>query len=167
MAIKSLRSINGTGLMFFGECDYEDDETYTATCWLSLFGIPILPLYSARILAVTGTFLVPNIQYKRLPNIRWAQVFRTWGYLLLYPICAFVMLFIYVKTHTPDASMLIKSLARVVIWSIPIALFSLPTFLRIRAAKAVGVDKQLNISRTGKWIIGGLGLIVFVLIVLK
>ncbi|SNB82486.1 Uncharacterised protein [Kingella negevensis] len=52
--IKTLRSINGTGLTFSGECDYESDGSYVSTCWISVSHLPILPIYSVRITNVSG-----------------------------------------------------------------------------------------------------------------
>ena len=45
-------------------------------------------------------------------------------------------------------------------------LFALPTLLRIRAAKAVGLELDTGISKSGAWMIGGLFLMLIILITL-
>lgn len=163
--IKKTRSINGTGLVFVGECDYEEDGSYTSTCWICIFGFPILPLYSARILDITGNFFSAEYQFTKLPSIKWIQVFRTWAYMLLYPIGIFIMILMHVMSKGSD-SVLFRFMGWVCVLGIPITLFALPTLLRIRAAKAVGLELDTGISKTGAWTIGGLFLILIILIAL-
>jgi len=47
-------TLNGFGTTFVGECDYEPDGTYITTAWIVVLWIPLIPLYSARILSVAG-----------------------------------------------------------------------------------------------------------------
>ena len=163
--IKRTRSVNGTGLVFVGECDYEEDGSYTSTCWICIFGFPILPLYSARILDITGNFFLADYQFTKLPRIKWMQVFRTWVYMLLYPIGIFIMILIHVMSRGSDSTVF-RLMSWVCVLGTPIMLFALPTLLRIRAAKAVGLELDTGISKTGSWMIGVLFLMLIILIAL-
>lgn len=50
-------TLNGFGTTFVGECDYDPDGTYITTAWIVALWIPLIPLYSARILSVEPTML--------------------------------------------------------------------------------------------------------------
>ncbi|SSY70087.1 hypothetical protein [Alysiella crassa] len=152
MGIRDIRAINGNGLIFFGESDFQDDETYVSTCFISIFGFPILPVFSARILGVTGDFHNVKYQYDKVP-MNWAQILRIYGYMLLYPITIFMMISAHVGTKSSNM-LVVRFLGWVAVIGLPILLFLLPHLLRMRAAKAAGLDKKLTVSTSMKWIVG-------------
>lgn len=164
MSIRNIRAIDGNGLIFLGECDFDKDGTYTSTCFLVIFGIPILPLYSARILGITGDFHNTKYQYDKI-SMKWTQVLRIYGYMLLYPITMFLMVSAHVGTKSSDM-IVVRFLGWVAVIGLPILLFLLPHLLRIRAAQIAGLDKKLTLSTNMKWIVGVSLTLLSILIVL-
>lgn len=152
------RAIDGNGLIFFGECDFHSDGSYITTCFFTLFGMPLLPLYSTRILGSTD-------RTQKVP-MKWAQVFRIYAYILLFPITIFAMIFTHVMTHA-HAAIGWRFFGWLFVIFAPILLFLLPTLLRIRAARKAGVDKRLTVSPPMKWALAGLSSIFILLMFIR
>lgn len=86
-------TLNGFGTTFVGECDYEPDGTYITTAWIVALWIPLIPLYSARVLSVEPTMLSgTNYQIIKQP-VHWGQARRIWAYTLGIP--ALLALFVW------------------------------------------------------------------------
>ena len=47
-----MSTINGIGTKFLGECEHHADGSYIATRWFTFVYLPVIPLYSARILGI-------------------------------------------------------------------------------------------------------------------
>ena len=85
--------------------------------------------------------------------------------MLLYPIGIFIMILMHVMSRGSDSTVF-RLMSWVCVLGTPIMLFALPTLLRIRVAKAVGLELDTGISKTGSWMIGGLFLMLIILIAL-
>ena len=119
-------TLNGFGTTFVGECDYEPDGTYVTTAWIVALWVPLIPLYSARVLSVEPTMLSgTNYQIIKQP-VHWGQARRIWAYTLGMP--ALLALFVWMA-------------------GVMFAYALLPFFLRYRACKAIGLRyKELKVS---------------------
>ncbi|SSY80689.1 hypothetical protein [Alysiella crassa] len=128
-----MSTINGFGTTFYGECDYRTDGTYITTYWIVVAFIPIIPLYSARILYKTAAPLdnKPQYQYEKLP-IHWQQVARIWSFtgvsVLGYVAWAWYME--YINANDPIRASSLVAFA--------VTMLLLPYFLRYRAKKKIG-----------------------------
>ena len=129
-----MSSINGFGTTFYGECDYQPDGTYLTTYWIILAFVPVIPLYSARIIQTESSFLAGGslYHYQKLP-IHWPQVMRVWGFAagvaLGFAACLVLIGSIPGAQDKGYAAILMVYLAGVLL---------LPHFPRRRAQKRVG-----------------------------
>ena len=75
-------TLNGTGTRLYGQRDEAPDGSYTATKWVVLLFLPLLPLGSYRVLAESssGMEVYRNSTYSlvALP-LNWRQVMRTYA----------------------------------------------------------------------------------------
>lgn len=149
-----MSSINGFGTTFYGKCDYSSDGTYITTYWIILVYLPIIPLYSARILHVTPASFTKNseYQYQRLP-IHWQQVGRIWGFILVVVLGCIVCSFGLEQLEKAYAGYFDGIGTAVLIWYVLI-MASIPHILRHRAKKKVGFNTTPAVSQPIKWIIG-------------
>lgn len=159
------RAIDGNGLIFFGECDFRPDGSYITTCFFTLLGMPLLPLYSTRKWGMTSDNRSVDDKAQKVP-MKWVQVFRIYAYILLFPITIFAMIFTHVMTHA-HAAMVWRFFGWLFVIFAPILLFLLPTLLRIRAARKVGLDKKLTVSKPMKWALAILSSIFMILMVIR
>lgn len=135
-----MSSINGFGTTFYGECDYQSDGSYISTYWLILAFIPMIPLYSARILySENARFSTTRqYQYEKIP-IHWQQVIRIWAFVgtLVVGYLACVMWLEQASISEPiRVSLLI---------AYPIIMLLLPSFLRYQAKKQVVFDENVKL----------------------
>ena len=72
-------TLNGFGTTFVGECDYEPDGTYVTTAWIVALWIPLIPLYSARVLSIKSTILSGATYQIIKQPVHWGQARRIWG----------------------------------------------------------------------------------------
>ena len=138
-------TLNGFGTTFVGECDYEPDGTYITTAWIVALWVPLIPLYSARVLSVEPTMLSgTNYQIIKQP-VHWGQARRIWAYTLGIP--ALLALFVWMVDVLDSLSPLAGQIS---FWLAVGAMFAyvlLPFFLRYRACKAIGLRyKELKVS---------------------
>jgi hypothetical protein len=99
-----LGAINGCGTTLYGSADKnEEDDSYTATQWIIIFFIPIIPVASYRILSASGGddgFTVEH-QYQMIKvKLHKKQVLKTYLYILtaIAIVALLVYLFIYFKS---------------------------------------------------------------------
>lgn len=135
-----MSSINGFGTTFYGECDYQPDGTYLTTYWIILAFVPVIPLYSARIMQTESSFLGGGslYHYQKLP-IHWPQVLRVWGF-AAGVVVGFVAC-LAVVDGIPGAQD--KGYAAAILMLYMIGVLLLPHFLRHRAKKRVGFSPNL------------------------
>lgn len=152
-------TLNGFGTTFIGECDYEPDGTYITTAWIVALWIPLIPLYSARILSAESTMLSgTNYQIIKLP-IHWRQAGRIWAYTLGFP--ALLALFVWMADVLASLSPLAGQILFWLAVGVMLGYALLPFFLRYRACKAIGLRyKELNESPL-TWLIVVLLLLAF------
>ncbi len=140
-------TLNGFGATFIGECDYEPDGTYITTAWIVALWIPLIPLYSARILSAESTMLSgTNYQIIKLP-IHWRQAGRIWAYVL--GMAAMIALMSLLVQSHDIRDLLPPLLSEILSWVVLGALLPyafLPFFLRYRARKAVGLTSKSRTS---------------------
>jgi hypothetical protein len=79
--------MNGWGTKLFGnEPMWDERGGYLATKWLSIFGLPLLPVRSYRVLS-GGTLPAGVVRLERQKQVSWAQVRATaiaaWPWYLL------------------------------------------------------------------------------------
>ena len=142
-------TLNGFGTTFVGECDYEPDGTYITTAWIVALWIPLIPLYSARILSVEPTML-SGTNY---------QIIKIWAYTLGIP--ALLALFVWMAGVLDSLSPLAGQILFWLAVGVMFAYALLPFFLRYRACKAIGLRyKELNESPL-TWLIVVLLLLAF------
>ena len=70
-------TLNGTGTRLYGQRDEAPDSSYTATKWVVVFFLPLLPLGSYRVLAEnsTGMATYRNSTFTLMPlPLHWRQV---------------------------------------------------------------------------------------------
>ena len=135
-------TLNGFGTTFVGECDYEPDGTYVTTAWIVALWIPLIPLYSARVLSIKSTMLSgANYQIIKQP-VQWGQARRIWAYTLGIP--ALLALFVWMMGVLGSLPPLA---GQILFWLVVFAYILLPFFLRYRACKAIGLRyKELKVS---------------------
>lgn len=121
-----MSSINGFGTTFYGECDYQSDGSYTSTYWIILAFIPVIPLYSARILHKEGT----RYQYEKIP-INWQQVFRIWAFIAAW-ISGYLMCVMWL-----NQAQISKRIDMLILITYTVIMLSLPSFLRYQAKKRI------------------------------
>ena len=135
-------TLNGFGTTFVGECDYEPDGTYVTTAWIVALWIPLIPLYSARVLSIKSTMLSgANYQIIKQP-VHWGQARRIWAYTLGIP--ALLALFVWMMGVLGSLPPLA---GQILFWLVVFAYILLPFFLRYRACKAIGLRyRELKVS---------------------
>lgn len=121
-----MSSINGFGTRFYGECDYQSDGSYTSTYWIILAFIPVIPLYSARILHKEGT----RYQYEKIP-IDWQQVFRIWAFIVALAI-GYLMCVMWI-----NQAQISEEIRMLILIAYPVIMLLLPSFLRYQAKKRI------------------------------
>ncbi|SSY80188.1 hypothetical protein [Alysiella crassa] len=121
-----MSSINGFGTTFYGECDYQSDGSYTSTYWIILAFIPVIPLYSARILHKEGT----RYQYVKIP-INWQQVFRIWAFIAAW-ISGYWMCVMWI-----NQAQISKRIDMLILITYTVIMLLLPSFLRYQAKKRI------------------------------
>lgn len=135
-----MSSINGFGTTFYGECDYQPDGSYISTYWLILAFIPIIPLYSARILySETARFSTTRqYQYEKIP-LHWQQVSRIWAFVgtLVVGYLACVMYL--------DQLSISEPIRMTILIAYPIVMLLLPSFLRYQAKKQVAFQENVKL----------------------
>lgn len=135
-----MSSLNGFGTTFYGECDYQNDGSYTSTYWIILAFIPIIPLYSARIFYTEAAQFstTRHYQYEKIP-INWQQVFRIWAFVAAL-IGGYLACVIYL-----DLSLINEQISTVVLIGYPILMLLLPSFLRYQAKKRVAFQANVKL----------------------
>ncbi len=109
-----MNTFNGIGTTIFGKTDIRQDGSFVATKWFILLLLPIIPLGSYRVHAVSNTAYI-NPLYSLVGffgskkqfilekvNLNKKQVLRT--YLFSYGILGAFALFIYLITRIPDSA---------------------------------------------------------------
>ena len=130
-------TLNGFGTTFVGECDYEPDGTYVTTAWIVALWIPLIPLYSARVLSIDSSILSGATYQIIKQPVHWGQARRIWAYTLGIP--ALLALFVWMAG-------VLDSLSPLAVGAM-FAYALLPFFLRYRACKAIGLRyKELKVS---------------------
>jgi hypothetical protein len=83
-------TFQGIGTTFYGQRDFRTDGSFVTTEWAVIFGIPIVPLRSLRVVEGGSSSAFVGILYekqsyavleKHWPN--WKQVVYTYGYISL------------------------------------------------------------------------------------
>ena len=135
-------TLNGFGTTFVGECDYEPDGTYVTTAWIVALWIPLIPLYSARVLSIDSSILSGATYQIIKQPVHWGQARRIWAYTLGIP--ALLALFVWMMGVLGSLPPLA---GQILFWLVVFAYILLPFFLRYRACKAIGLRyKELKVS---------------------
>lgn len=135
-------TLNGFGTTFVGECDYEPDGTYLTTAWIVALWVPLIPLYSARVLSIKSTILSGATYQIIKQPVHWGQVRRIWAYTLGIP--ALLALFVWMAGVLGSLPPLA---GQILFWLVVFAYVLLPFFLHYRACKAIGLRyKELKVS---------------------
>lgn len=142
------------GTDFYGECGFQPDGSYVSTYWVILFYLPVIPLFSARIVHKTAAFFryvaAIQIKYMRIP-LCWQQIIRVWLFnsalLAGYALCLTLL-------ENAKADDAVRAL---VLAGYGIVMLALPAYRQHRAKKRVGF--QANVRRlplishhTFKWL---------------
>lgn len=140
------------GTDFYGECGFQPDGSYVSTYWVILFYLPVIPLFSARIVHKTAAFsdMSPQYKYLRIP-LCWQQIMRVWLFnsalLAGYALCLTLL-------ENAKANNGVRTL---VLAGYGIVMLALPAYRQHRAKKRVGF--QANVRRlplishhTFKWL---------------
>lgn len=127
--VRTVGSVAGFGTELYGKRDFKKDGSYLTTEWVVLFGIPISPVLSVRIL---GSYLhhdedeLPAPPQKRLlmgeitkPNIK--QVVFVYAYMLIVAVWTVMVLRIALAIPPKEMTTVVKS-ALVVVECVPIPL---------------------------------------------
>ena len=130
-------TLNGFGTTFVGECDYEPDGTYITTAWIVALWIPLIPLYSARVLSIDSTILSGATYQIIKQPVHWGQARRIWAYTLGIP--ALLALFAWMVGVLDSLSPLAGQILFWLAVGAMLAYALLPFFLRYRACKAIGL----------------------------